>query len=147
MHKIVLILFLLFLHPGSSTTDDVAAAQARVSSAPNHQDLQATIAPQFTTTGVDPLQQPEIPAIQENQPVQQLPFIEDWPMNDEISELVDHDPMQVEEIQHDLEIFRAIVTSFILTSGIGNEKLKKYKTNLKFQSTSTWCGHFLNNPL
>lgn len=126
-----------------TATDEVAAADARTSNAPNEQDLQSTIAPQLTTTGADPANQPEIPQ-DEADPITDLPFIEDWPSNDTISHLVDYDPMIVEEGLMIIENLRTIVTSFIYQSGISGPIYSKLTSNLKFRRMQPWIGRLLN---
>ncbi|KAF8789384.1 Initiator protein NS1 like protein [Argiope bruennichi] len=60
---------------GGTTKDETAATEARTSTAPTHQDLQSTIAPQLTTSGTNPELQPEIPIEVEESPQQSLEFI------------------------------------------------------------------------
>lgn len=62
---------------GGTTTDDTAAGQARTSTAPNQQDLQATIAPQLTTTGADAATQQEIPEGDEATPHHQVRLLDE----------------------------------------------------------------------
>lgn len=122
--------------------DEVAATGARTATAPNAQDLQSSIAPQLTTAGSDPETQPEISA-EELRPCQNLPFIQNWPLGDPISELVDHDPAVANLIHIDLERFRKIVNAFILTQDQSWASLESYKTKLKFKQNTKWIGHLL----
>lgn len=128
---------------GGTTFDEQATSDARTGNAPNQQDLQSAIAPQLTTTGADPRAQPEIPQ-SEGESTISLPFLDNWPANDEISVLVDHDPMLTNEVTETLEYFRRIVTSFIYLSESTSPKLTILK-NLKLQKRNQqWIGLLLN---
>lgn len=128
---------------GGTTSNEQAASDARTSTAPTSQDLQSTIAPQLTTTGSDPTSQPEIPA-NEAEPAQNLPFIEDWPMNDEISHLVDHDPAVLTETSDLLRALRVIVGRFIYQSGISSPIYEGLKNSKLSQRNTQWIGLLMN---
>lgn len=127
---------------GGTTSNEQAAADSRTSNAPNQEDLQSSIAPQLTTSGADPQNQPEIPAA-EAEPCSQLPFIEDWPMNDEISDLVDHDPNLSSLVTSELEAFRRAATSFIYQSGVTSPVYQGLR-NSKFMRNQSWIGRLIN---
>lgn len=121
----------------------MGASDARTANAPNNQDLQSAIAPQLTTTGADPSTQPEIPQ-NEEEPASDLPFIEDWPTNDEISNLVDHDPMVIEETSEILDELRNIAHLFIIQSAQGSQAYTVAKSCKFLKRNSGWIGNFLN---
>lgn len=127
---------------GSTTNDDVAAADARASNAPNSDDLQGTIAPQLTTSGTDAEVQPEIAQGEEQTPRRDLPFVAD--LENDI-EIVDLDVSEDEAIEIDeiLDIADKISKSFVIEFAAA-ERLKKYCKQLSFTYNQNWIGKFYN---
>lgn len=129
---------------GGTTTDEPAAANARTSTAPTVQDLQSTIAPQLTTTGSDPANQPEIPETDEATPHKQVKLVDNPPFN--------WDDLDIPEIElPTLEAWEGlmdcladattIATSFIVLVD-DSSHLKKYQTSA-FIPNQNWIGHLI----
>ncbi|GFU19422.1 hypothetical protein NPIL_31691 [Nephila pilipes] len=124
------------------TTDETAAAEARTSNAPNQQDLQSTIAPQLTTAGSDPPNQPEIASASESSPQRSLPFI---PMDitEAVSNLDQLDREQQWMLIDDLTELTNIARSFVIIPSENTARLySKYK-KVKFLINQEWIGHFI----
>lgn len=129
---------------GGTTTNEPAAAQSREGTAPSHQDLQSTIAPQLTTTGVEAQTQPEIPEGDEATVHYDVMLVDDpfvHPQDLEIPESF-FDPMEVEEIITEVYIqAKNIATKFIVLQE-DCMPLKKYP-KLKLTQPTSWIGSLI----
>lgn len=136
---------------GGSTVDEVSAAAARASNAPNAQDLQSTIAPQLTTSSTEAELQPEIAQDDEASPKQDLPFIQQTVQEvvetinlEELSDFSEEEQMQiVEEIQNTLNCCDRIASSFVILEE-DTQCLKKYFGKLNFLQNQNWIGRFVD---
>nr|QID88579.1 NS1 [Chapparvovirus sp.] len=130
---------------GGTTTDEPAAAEVREQQAPSHQDLQATIAPQLTTTGAEAELQPEVPQDDEAVPHYDVMLIDDVPQEIADANLTDEEWMEIDKYLEDLEelfrVSRHISTKFIVLQEY-TLPLKKYP-KLKLNRSTTWIGHLI----
>lgn len=127
---------------GSSTENEQLASDSRTSQAPTAQDLQSTIAPQLTSAGTNPENQPEIAQGDEASGKSNLPFIESWPEIDLRFDSEDSYQSVTDVIFEDLQLLRKLSISFVITSVEEYQHLKKYG-KLNFLRNTDWIGQFL----
>lgn len=132
---------------GGTTENEPAAANARTSQAPTHQDLQSTIAPQLTTTGDNPELQAEIPQEDEAQPhhdVLMLPLDLDTLadlLTDESQSELEYEKV-LREITTYLELARNISTSLIVAED-DCLKFKSYPKAKLLTPNQDWIGRLI----